>query len=607
MPNSVSDEQVKAALREARVPSRVSVEIDGRAVPVPTPFPSPEDWRDHWIYFLMVDRFSNPADLPRPASVPWDQTFGGFRGGTLEGVRQRLGYLQRLGAGALWLTPVLQNCQAQDGTFHGYGIQNFLKVDPRFASDRTDPEAELRRLVDEAHARGLYVILDIVLHHAGDVFAYLLDGGALDSAAPWRDGGYPIRWRDAQNRPVPEWADAPPDGDPRLTADAAVWPRELRRNDLFRRQGRGGEAGGDFESLKGFRTSDPELRRTLILAYQYAIARFDIDGFRIDTLKYIEPDFARVFGNAMREYALEIGKKNFFTFGEVYDDDYKIAKFIGRNAQDPGDLVGVDAALDFPLFFRLPGFAKGFVAPSEIAQLYQLRKQVEEGVISSHGEASGYFVTFLDNHDQRNRFRYCDPAEPGRYDDQVTLGLACLYSLQGIPCLYYGTEQGLCGAGDSDGAVREALWGKPNGFDTASPFFAALKALAQVRAEQPALRYGRQYFRPISGDRRSYGISTFRPGVLAVSRILNDEEVVLVANADQRAGAQVSVIVDASLNAAGTRLRVLYSNRPAPAAPDPVEEIGGVTVREVDGGASSGPVRAVGVTLGPGEAPILGR
>ena len=79
--------------------------------------------------------------------------------------------------------------------------------------------------------------------------------------------------------------------------------------------------------------------------------------------------------------------------------------------------------------------------------MYVFRKQVEAGVLSSHGDATRYFVTFLDNHDVKERIRYANPANPDQYDDQVTLGVACLFSLPGIPCLYYGTEQGLHGAG----------------------------------------------------------------------------------------------------------------------------------------------------------------
>ena len=600
MPHSVFGPEVDEVFAAARARGSRSVTVDGRSVEIPTPFPSPEDWRDRWIYFLLVDRFNNPTTPPRTA---WDRPFARFQGGTLEGIRQKLGYLQRLGTGALWLSPVLQNCQAQDGTYHGYGIQHFLKVDPRFASDQSDPDGELRRLVDEAHARGMHVIMDIVLNHAGDVFAYLLDNGALSSSADWRDSAYPIRWRGVDNAPVSAWADAPVSGDPRLVDNAAIWPEELRRNEAFRRQGKGGEDGGDFESLKEFVTAGSEIRSALIRIYQHAIAKWDIDGFRIDTLKYIEPDFALVFGNAMREFALEIGKKNFFTFGEVYDDEFKIARFIGRFTNEDGDIVGVDAALDFPLFYRLPSVAKGLIAPSAIEDVYSLRKSVDQELVSSHGEAGRFFVTFLDNHDQHARIRYADPADPTRYDGQVIAALTALFSLQGIPCVYYGTEQGLSGNGGANEDVREALWGKPNAFAETGKFYRALSDIARVRASNPALRYGRQYFRPISGDRRTFGPSTFNPGVLAFSRILNESETVVVVNTDPAAGIEVSVLVDAVLNAPGTSLATLYSSTRF----DGSCSVETVSDAQVVGNAFRGPVRAVRVNLAPGEARILAR
>ena len=228
---------------------------------------------------------------------------------------------------------------------------------------------------------------------------------------------------------------------------------------------------GDFASLKQFRTDSSELQQLLIRAYQYAIARFDIDGFRIDTLRYLKGNLPLLFGNSMREFALSVGKKNFFTFGEVFvgDAEQEIARFIGRTTAEETDMVGVDAALDYPLYFKLKPVVKGFAAPSELVGMYVFRKQVEAGVLSSHGDATRYFVTFLDNHDVKERIRYANPANPDQYDDQVTLGVACLFSLPGIPCLYYGTEQGLHGAG-SDPAVREALWGGP-GFALNSAFY----------------------------------------------------------------------------------------------------------------------------------------
>ena len=596
MPTTINGAEVSAILARAR-----------RLPPQDRLTPSPEDWRDCWIYFVMVDRFNNPAAPPRTA---FDAKFGGFQGGTIEGMRQQLDYLKDLGVGAIWFTPVLKNCQfldgrPNDGTYHGYGIQSFLDIDPRFASRRDDPVGELRRFVDEAHAKGIYVIFDIVLNHTGDVFAYPSGSQAPFSPAPYE----PVRWRDEKGSPRTDWAVAEAIVDPPL--DAAVYPDELRRNEFFRRQGTPREGGpetvGDFASLKQLLTANYEAGNVLIRCFQYLVAAFDIDGFRIDTLKYLVKDFALRFGNAIREFALSVGKKNFFTYGEVYDDEQKISQFIGRNISTSGDMVGVDASLDFPLFFRLPSVLKGQSPPSEVVAMYQTRKAVEQGIISSHGEATRFFVTFLDNHDQHSRFYYQDPADPHRYDDQATMGFACLFTLPGIPCLYYGTEQGLHGAGDSDQNVREALWGKPQAFDDDHPCYAMIRRLGRLRGDQPALRYGRFYFRPISGNGMSFGISTFPGGVLAFSRVLNDEEALVVANTSTGSGFTGFVIVDSSLNPPGSQFDVLFANGGSHATPGPVRSTGAVEIREVDGALSTGPACVVPITVGPMQIQVLGR
>ncbi len=620
MPTSIAAPEIQSVFDQARTPRRRRVAVAGRTVEIATPFPSPADWRDQWIYFLLIDRFCNPDSPPRFA--PFDGQHDGFQGGTFNGVRERLDYLKQLGVGALWLSPVLKNCQFHASTYHGYGIQDFLQVDARFASDpraaRENPqlaEDELRALVDEAHARGIYVILDIVLNHAGDVFEYVLrDVGSAE--ADWQDSPYTIRWRDENGRGRTDWS-APPD---QPAPDAAVWPAELRRNELFRRQGRGGEAGGDFASLKELVTGLREtteadgphypVRKALIRAYQYLIAKYDVDGFRIDTLKYIEPEFAQVFGNAVREYALSIGKKNFFTFGEVYDNEEQIARFIGRNAAEEGDLMGVDAALDFPLFFKLPSVLKGQLPPAEVVALFRHRKAVERDVISSHGEASRYFVTFLDNHDQTARFHFRSPDAPERFGDQLTLGLGVLFALQGIPCVYYGTEQGLHGRGERDLAVREALWGKADAFNRAHPVYAILERLASTRREQAAMRYGRQYFRPISGDGVHFGISTVPGGVLAFSRILNEQEIVVLANSQTESGWTGEVIVDTSLNRVGAKYELLFSNRtPRRDRAETVIEKSAdrVEIHEADGSVTRGPARALRVAAEEMEIGIWGQ
>ena len=133
------------------------------------------------------------------------------------------------------------------------GFQDFLTIEPRFASDpaaaRANPELaekELHRLVDEAHAHGLYVILDVVLNHAGNVFGYDLGSGRHNEAmADFREQPYQIRWHDeGGGAGFADIGQAPEN----LSGDAAIWPRELQSNEFFRRQGR---------EAKGAATSTP--------------------------------------------------------------------------------------------------------------------------------------------------------------------------------------------------------------------------------------------------------------------------------------------------------------------------------------------------------------
>ena len=86
MPTSINEAEVLAMFEAARVPRTKRVLVGSDRVEFPIPFPSPEDWRDQWIYFLMVDRFNNPQIAPQPTSVPFDGLVGEFRGG----VAQRL-------------------------------------------------------------------------------------------------------------------------------------------------------------------------------------------------------------------------------------------------------------------------------------------------------------------------------------------------------------------------------------------------------------------------------------------------------------------------------------------------------------------------------------
>jgi glycosidase len=621
---SVFGPDVQAVFDSVSTRRTKTIPVDGATRDISVPFASPLDWRDIWIYFLMVDRFNNPFGPPASTMlhppVTFDQQFGSFQGGRYEGVQQKLGYLRDLGVGAIWLSPVLKNCIYENGTFHGYGIQDFLHAEPRFASNPASrgnldiADDELRALVDEIHARGMYAIFDIILNHTGNVFGYVIGGNDNVPAAPFQNQKYGIRWHDKDGKA--SFADISTAPRP-FAPDAVVWPEELQSNTRFRRQGKAADiagAFGDFESLKQMVSEDPVVQNTLIRAYQYVIARFDCDGFRIDTFKVPNVVFGHTFCAAMREFALSIGKENFFTFGEITVGEPDLRNFIGRDTRVANaDTIGVDSALDFDLEGTLGAVVKHAnpntpAPPILLSAMYQARKEAERTVITTHGEASGFFVTFLDNHDRHQRFFFQDPANHDRWDNQLTLALGVLFGLQGIPCVYYGTEQGLHGIGESDSAVREALWGKtPNPFDPTHPFYKSLQKIASVRATQPALRFGRQYFRQLSGNKHDFAVSTFTPGVIAFSRILNAQEVLLVANTAEQDTFIGEVIVDINLNTADGTFRVLFSNRTNPIAPGPLRTAsrGTATVAELDGTTNTGPARVLPVTVQPLEVQIL--
>jgi hypothetical protein len=123
------------------------------------------------------------------------------------------------------------------------------------------------------------------------------------------------------------------------------------------------------------------------------------------------------------------------------------------------------------------------------------------------------------------------------------------------------------------------------------------------------LRYGRFYFRPLSGDGVTFAVSGFPQGVVAFSRILNDQEVVVAANTNPTQAQQLDVIVEILLSADGDEFEVLYSNQAGPQAPQPVRIIpqGTATVQEVDGSIGTGPLHVIRMNLRPLEVQILRR
>ena len=192
-------------------------------------FPSPLLWRNHIFYQILPDRFSDGREQERPLfdrhnplqhrvqnKAAWMRAGLSFTGGTLRGVISKLDYLQGLGVTGLWLNPAFK--QRQDlATYHGYAIQNFLDIDPRFGTRQ-----DLRDLVDAAHARGMVVLLDIVIDHTGNNWYYGPDlTGRNEESLPYRyDPPYSVAgWRSGDGHCV-----AAID-----TAEDGCWPKEFQR------------------------------------------------------------------------------------------------------------------------------------------------------------------------------------------------------------------------------------------------------------------------------------------------------------------------------------------------------------------------------------------
>ncbi len=185
-----------------------------------------------------------------------------------------------------------------------------------------------------------------------------------------------------------------------------------------------------------------------------------------------------------------------------------------------------------------------------------------------------------------------------------------MFTLQGIPSICYGTEQGLQGTVEGNGSPdltanessREALWGKPNAFSPAGDAFLQIQALSQLRQREPPLSYGRFYFREVSGNGRDFGHSSGPGGIVAFSRILVDREILIVANTGPHpfAGA---VVVDRDINATPRQMRVAYSNLGTNGA-GTVRRIPNATFHAA-GQMSAGTATALDVILAPSEVQVL--
>lgn len=548
---------------------------------------------DDIIYFALPDRFANDDTGNDRGGLAggrlengYDPTAKGFyHGGDLRGLTKKLDYIQRLGATAVWLAPIFVNKPVQgpigdeSAGYHGYWITDFLNVDPHLGT-----RADFKALVDAAHARGLKVILDIVINHTADVIVYKecpvpdapLSAQPKGGCAYRSKADYPYARRGGVSGAAINdgfLGDQPPfqttGNFSRLTRpDYALTPY-LRPgeehvkspawlNDLRFYHNRGdsnwrGESStyGDFVGLDDLMTEDPRVIQGFIDIYGKWIEDFKLDGYRIDTERHVNAEFWQAFVPAILTRAKAAGVPHFYIFGEVADDDPA-----GAAAHTRVDAL--PSALDFGFHAAVVDVVANGVPTDRLARVFAADPLYEGGA-----EAALRLPTFVSNHDAGRIGHFIltprrgadgNAAPPPSRDEALkrsVLAQAMMFYLRGVPTVYYGDEQGFTGDGGDQDARQDMFPSKvasynddvqlgaakttaADNFDTNHPLYKAIARMARDRGAIAALRHGRQIVRHAEAD----------GGVFAASRLDGDAgEYLVVFNAEAR-DRRVDIAVD---------------------------------------------------------------
>ncbi|WP_238150995.1 pullulanase-type alpha-1,6-glucosidase [Kribbella sindirgiensis] len=510
------------------------------------------------FYFLMADRFANgdtsndagglSGDRLQTGLDPKDKGF--YHGGDLAGVIQKLDYIKSLGTTSIWLTPSFKNQPVQGaGTnasagYHGYWITDFTQIDPHLGTN-----ADMQRLIDLAHRKGMKVFFDIITNHTADVIDYQSGqyGYIPKSTSPYKDaqgnvfddkqyaGGDTFPQLDARTSfpNVPVF---------RTPADANLKvPAWLNDPTLYHNRGDSTFAGesaeyGDFVGLDDLFTEQPKVRDGMIDVYR-TWAELGIDGFRIDTVKHVNLEFWQKFSPAILAAARGAGSKDFFMFGEVFDANPQfMSTYTTKGA--------LQATLDF-------GFQQSAVAYAKGDPSTKLQDFYADDDYYTDTDSNAYELpTFLGNHDMGRVGTFLKQGGAAGQDllARDKLAHSLMYLTRGQPVIYYGDEQGFTGPGGDKDARQDMFAtqtdeyaddevvdgsgtttiGKKDRYDVNSPMYKHIAELAKLRAKYPALSDGRQVHRYASKTN----------GLYAFSRLGSDNvEYLVVANNTKTAAA----------------------------------------------------------------------
>jgi|GEM_PF-19838 len=361
------------------------------------------DFDEARIYFVLTDRFHNgdPSN-DDPHGIGYDSNhLETYHGGDLKGLTMKLDYLKDLGINTLWMTPIVDNIdfnmaatwggnlpesQKQQYGYHGYWAKDFEKLDEHLGT-----LADLHELIDEAHARGIKIMLDVVVNHAG----------------------YGMRSSDENIHNLPHY----PTEEERTKFDG-----------LFREPGLQDDVRGDLAGLPDFRTEDPAVRETIIKWQTDWLERAKtakgntIDYFRIDTVNNVESTTLKALKNALTEI-----DPTFKVIGEAYGASINNDRGQLRSGQ-------MDAILDFSFKYSVLNFLRGGIDGVE-----EYLREVNDRI-----DNTATLGLFLGSHDEDG---FLERVEGTELEKLAMLKAASALQLtaKGQPVIYYGEELGMSG------------------------------------------------------------------------------------------------------------------------------------------------------------------
>lgn len=411
------------------------------------------DWQNQVIYFLVTDRFANGntendkiAGLKDQNGLDYDESIplpgqpvSGYNGGDLAGITQKLDYIQALGCTAIWITPPVKN-QVAEGNyhgFHGYWASDFTQVDEHYGTLQ-----DYQTLVDEAHKRGIAVIQDIVVNHTGD-YQKIVDNAVItkEMVAAGTTDDFMVN-PDSVPYNHPEQLPWAFNNVADLTEDEFESCSFYHFNSSimdFTNQSQ--RYTWQSSNLDDIATDNPVVRNLLRGTFRYWIDKAGIDGYRIDTVMYVEEDFFEDFINStengnlgIRPYAATKGKNDFINFGEAWSSDEKLVS--GYSRSDKG-AKRIDGMIYFPLRFAITDTISGGGSTNAISSVLLNRYKQTSDVWYQNPDR---LVTWIDNHDT-DRFSKVMNGN----SELVKAAYGIIFTIPGIPQLYYGVEQGFDG------------------------------------------------------------------------------------------------------------------------------------------------------------------